>query len=234
MWSPERVSLSKQQADSKKRRLDFSDMRPMTNKQILEVEMKHQNLDEPEKSDDSSFHLKRSVKKSHSISHLQAEPTISRSQLFQTSGYTRKPSRKNTGQSMIRLVGADGTILDSPKLTSSVIDSAGKSRAKISANMVDRLAAKARQIRNNLTIRDLTNKADEVARRMENIETNFEMRQKQNEEQFERDLERMEKDKQDIFKWIKLPGSPSDNTILKRMLRIRLIEILTSVGWVLI
>ena len=76
---------------------------------------------------------------------------------------------------------------------------------------------------------DLKQWIDENDKRIDNIEKKHMDRHEQDVEDRENDEKRRQKSKQDIFKWLHLPLSNQDNGLLKRMIRVRLLEILSDV-----
>lgn len=81
----------------------------------------------------------------------------------------------------------------------------------------------------HLSKHQLETKKDEFLAEIENIEGKHLERHQAEQEEREHEDKKRGKSKQDIFRWLKLPLNSQENALLKKMIRIRLLEILSDV-----
>lgn len=98
----------------------------------------------------------------------------------------------------------------------------------ISPGIIQSLQERAEEARSNDKLNKYYRIADESIKRIDGIGRRYSQRVKEEERECKGQSEEWDKNNEDIFKWMKIPVNPSDNKFLKKMVRIRLLEILSD------
>lgn len=99
----------------------------------------------------------------------------------------------------------------------------------VSEKILYKLAIKAENIKEKRPIKELESKIEENYKAAEAIENEHIAKAAIEKEQKDIEAHRSSKSRVDALKWMHLPNSSSENSLLKKMVRIRLLEILSDV-----
>lgn len=109
--------------------------------------------------------------------------------------------------------------------------SSSKIKPQLSFDSEERLRNKLSPT-SQMTKGELKELIEENCKKAEEIEISHLQRGIIEEDQKELELKREMKGKKDVLKWMKVPSTTADNSLLNKMVRIRLLEILSDVGQV--
>jgi hypothetical protein len=70
----------------------------------------------------------------------------------------------------------------------------------------------------------------ESLKKILSVERNYNAHIELDEQEYEREKKRFERQKMDIFRWMRVPLNPKDNHQLSKMVRVRLLELLSDVN----
>ena len=108
------------------------------------------------------------------------------------------------------------------------------SKERPQSSLGRKYSAKDEEIKNKPRPKDSGEPFDGNLPQIENIEKKHLERHQIEIEERELEERKRLKSKQDIFKWLHLPLDSQENTLLKKMIRIRLLEILSDVTLLLL
>lgn len=98
-----------------------------------------------------------------------------------------------------------------------------------SKNIGPKVSIKPENLRRKLTFHDSTEVEENKELKMANLEKQHLERHQKEVEDREFEEKKRIRSKQDIFKWLHLPPDSLENELLKKMVRIRILEILSDV-----
>lgn len=70
----------------------------------------------------------------------------------------------------------------------------------------------------------------EALKKLLHVERNYNARVEMEEQEYDREKKRLERQKVDIFRWMRVPVDPHDKQQLAKMVRVRLLELLSDVS----
>ncbi len=212
MWSPERKVQVRLRQDSKSKKADFSLLKPAKPAEFEAIYESRKSGRSNEKRD-TSFEVSSSIISEVAdpfASKKQSKPPTlvqlhSKESIYEEKGKSRVRERINSFSDLVQ------------------------PRNIMPLKLMRDLSAKVRDIRDTKLEEKQKYVVKENMRKIEVIERNHDARVAKAEAEFAQEQTRFRKEKQDIFRWMKLPVHPKDNVLLNKMVRIRLLEILSDV-----
>ena len=213
MWSPGRKVQVRLQQDSKAKKTDFSVLQPASPIDFEAIYESRKSVRSKEKRD-TSIDVSSSIVselgdpfagKKHSkpptLLHMHSKESI-----YEEKGKSRVRERIKSFSDLVQ------------------------PRNLMPLKLMQDLTAKVKGIRDNKLEEKQKSLVKDNMRKIDSIERNHDLRVAKAEAEFAQEQTRYKKEKQDIFRWMKLPVHPKDNVLLNKMVRIRLLEILSDVS----
>ena len=123
----------------------------------------------------------------------------------------------------------DGETSQGVSLIRGELSVTNSTKAKLSKNFISKLTSKAKHVMRNREPKELLKQSKEICKKVELIEKSYNQRIANEEADQVTEEKRRAKAKQDIFKWMNIPFSSEGNPLLKKMVRVRLLEIMSDV-----
>ncbi len=212
MWSPGRKVQVRLRQDARAKKADFSVLQPAS---PAEFEAIYQARKSPSSNDKRDT----SIEVSSSIVSEPADPFPAKKQSKPPTllhMHSKESIYDEKGKSRVR---------ERIKSFSDLV----QPRNLMPLKLMQDLSAKVKDIRDLKLQEKQKSIVKENLRKVEAIERNHDLRVAKADAEFAQEQTRFRKEKQDIFRWMKLPVHPKDNLLLKKMVRIRLLEILSDV-----
>lgn len=213
MWSPDRKVQVRLRHDSRLKKTDFSVLKPSSPADFEAIYESRKSVRSKEKRD-TSIDVSSSVvseladpfankkqSKPPTLLHLQSKESI-----YEEKGMSRVRERIKSFSDLV------------------------KPRNLMPLKLMQDLTTKVKDIRDSKLEEKQKSLVKDNMRKIEAIERNHDLRVAKADAEFAQEQTRFRKEKQDIFRWMKLPVQPKDNILLNKMVRIRLLEILSDVA----
>lgn len=214
MWSPEKIVEVRLIKDSQEKKVNFSDFKPDRKDEL-------EDIFEKKKTEERNLEKNTSLEVSSSLAIEEVPP-------IQIEAFSRGQTHKKTVESQECLYSKSQNGNNRPRKISK-FNQLLEPRNLIPLKFMKEMSEKVQESRDVKQENKLESVLKESMKRVDAIIRNHDLRVAQDEAIFRQSEFLHKKQKLDIFKWMKLPGTDGSNSLLQKMVRVRLLEIFADV-----